>query len=83
MYRSLLDADWTKDVYKLAAWTRLILRARSSNATISFNGELWQLELGQLVIIPSRFANELRDRKGNQVTRDSVIRLLKFFKAEA
>ena len=36
----------------------------------------WELERGQLVLIPARFANELRDRRGTPLSRQTVIRML-------
>ena len=82
LYRSLLDDDWTKDAYLLAAWTRLVLRASASEQTVNYNGQDWNLARGQLVIIPGRFANELRDRNGKPLSRDSVNRLLKWFESK-
>jgi hypothetical protein len=78
-YRSLLDDDWTKDAYLLAAWTRLVLRASSSEQTVNYNGQDWSLARGQLVIIPSRFANEMRDRQGKPMSRQAVVRMLEWF----
>ena len=82
LYRSLLDEDWTKDAYLLAAWTRLVLRASASERAVSYNGHDWCIARGQLVIIPARFANELRDRNGKPLSRDAAIRLLKWFEAK-
>ncbi len=82
LYRSLLDDDWTKDAYLLAAWTRLVLRASASEQTVNYNGQDWNLARGQLVIIPGRFANELRDRNGKPLSRDAVVRLLKWFESK-
>jgi hypothetical protein len=82
MYRSLLDNDWTKDAFMLAAWTRLVLRASSSEQTVNYNSQDWSISRGQLVIIPGRFANELCDRKGNPLSRDAAIRILKFFESQ-
>lgn len=78
-YRSLLDDDWTKDAYLLAAWTRLVLRASSSEQTVNYNGQDWSLARGQLVIIPSRFANEMCDRQGKPMSRQAVVRMLEWF----
>ena len=81
MYRSLLDEDWTKDAYLLAAWTRLVLRASASEQVVTYNGQDWTIGRGQLVTIPSRFANELRDRNGKPLSRQTVIRMLDWFEA--
>lgn len=78
-YRSLLDDDWTKDAYLLAAWARLVLRASSSEQTVNYNGQDWSLARGQLVIIPSRFANEMCDRQGKPMSRQAVVRMLEWF----
>lgn len=78
-YRSLLDDDWTKDAYLLAAWTRLVLKASASEHTVNYNGQDWSLARGQLVIIPSRFANEMCDRQGNPMSRAAVVRMLEWF----
>lgn len=78
-YRSLLDDDWTKDAYLLAAWTRLVLRASASEQTVNYNGQDWSLARGQLVIIPSRFANEMCDRQGKPMSRQAVVRMLEWF----
>lgn len=82
LYRSLLDDDWTKDAYLLAAWTRLVLRASASEQTVNYNGQNWNIARGQLVIIPGRFANELRDRNGRPMSRDAVVRMLKWFESQ-
>lgn len=82
LYRSLLDDDWTKDAYLLAAWTRLVLRASASEQTVNYNGQDWNIARGQLVIIPGRFANELRDRNGKPLSRDAVVRMLKWFESK-
>ena len=81
LYRSLLDDDWTKDAYLLAAWTRLVLRASASEQTVNYNGQDWRLARGQLVIIPGRFANELRDRNGKPLSRQAVVRMLDWFES--
>ena len=81
LYRSLLDEDWTKDAYLLAAWTRLVLRASASEQTVNYNGQHWNIARGQLVIIPGRFANELRDRNGKPLSRQAVVRMLDWFES--
>lgn len=81
MYRSLLDNDWTKDVYLLATWTRLVLCASSSERTVNYNGQDWELGRGQLVMIPGRLASELRDRNGKPMSRQAVIRILDWFES--
>lgn len=82
LYRSLLDDDWTKDAYLMATWVRLVLRASSTERTVNYNGQDWVIGRGQLVMIPGRFANELRDRNGKPLSRDAVVRMLKWFESK-
>lgn len=82
LYRSLLDDDWTRDAFLFSAWVRMLLRASSTERTVNYNNNDWSIGRGQLVIIPGRFASELCDRNGRPVSRDAVVRMLKFFESQ-
>lgn len=80
IYRSLLEADWATDVFKLSCFIRLIGQAAYKSKTVDFNNREWQLLRGQLVIRISDLAAKLKDRNGKSLSRDSVERILQFFK---
>ncbi|WP_392565827.1 hypothetical protein RHO15_09705 [Utexia brackfieldae] len=82
IYRSLLEADWAVDAFKLACFVRLVGQAAFRPVTVNFNNQEWNLEAGQLVIRVSDLASKLKDRDGKSLSTDAVNRILKFFKSK-
>jgi len=81
-YRSTGDASWAEDVYLLASWQRMLWLAQSSRQRVEFNGQLWDLERGQLVLVPERFGRKLKDRQGRPMPRMAVRRMLDWFEQQ-
>lgn len=79
MFRSALNAPWSKDTAKLALWVRLLGEARYKPGINEFAGREWKLEAGQLVTTTTVLARKLRDQDGKEKSPKAVERMLNFF----
>lgn len=82
LWRSLFEQDWALNVYRLAAFVRLLARASHQARVVRYKSKNWQLCRGQLVVNASELAEELRDTNNRPMTRSQVKRLLDGFKAQ-
>ena len=79
LFRSLLQAEWSKDTAKMALWVRMIGDASYRRRTVEFAGKQWQLSTGQLVTTAAILARKLRDQDGREKSPQAVTRMLNFF----
>ncbi|MFM2476391.1 hypothetical protein [Celerinatantimonas sp. MCCC 1A17872] len=82
LWRSLFEQGWAQNVYRLAAFVRLLGRASHQARVVRYKSKNWQLGRGQLVVNASELAQELRDTNNRPMTRSQVKRLLDGFKTE-
>ena len=79
LFRSLLQAEWSKDTAKMALWVRLLGDASYRPRTVEFAGKQWQLSTGQLITTAAILARKLRDQDGREKSPQAVTRMLNFF----
>ncbi|WP_131911897.1 hypothetical protein [Celerinatantimonas diazotrophica] len=82
LWRSLFEQGWSVNVYRLAAFVRLLARASHQARVVRYKSKNWQLSRGQLVVNASELAQELRDTNNRPMTRAQVKRLLDGFKSQ-
>ncbi|EHM41061.1 hypothetical protein HMPREF0454_03073, partial [Hafnia alvei ATCC 51873] len=82
LYRSVKKTSWSKDVFLRTLWEDLLLGAQRKPRTVNFKGNLWDLQVGQLVVTPAELGLSLCDRNGKPTSRDAVVRMLNFFVKE-
>ena len=81
-HRSLYKNDWADDVYVLALFHRMLSQAASKPTSVNFNDRQWDLERGELVIVPSEIGLRMKDRNKKPTSRDAVVRMLKLLERE-
>ncbi|CAG9000638.1 MAG: hypothetical protein CENE_02638 [Candidatus Celerinatantimonas neptuna] len=82
LWRSLFEQGWSTNVYRLAAFVRLLGRAAYQDRVVRYKSKRWQLGRGQLVLNASELGRELRDTNNRPMNRSQVRRLLDGFKDE-
>lgn len=81
-HRSLYKNDWADDVYVLALFHRMLSQAASKPTTVCFHDRQWDLDRGELVIVPSEIGLRMKDRNKKPTSRDAVVRMLKLLERE-
>ncbi|MFM2482769.1 hypothetical protein [Celerinatantimonas sp. YJH-8] len=81
LWRSLLEQSWTSNVYRLAAFMRLLSRAAHQERRVRYKSREWSLRRGQLVVNASELGLQLRDPNHRPMSRAQVKRILDGFKA--